>query len=108
MLENLKKNPFTFIMFAFGILMVLGGMDPLMAADENPLTVMKNVAIQQTTENVLPMAIMWIIGFSAIFAFALKSPYPLFLGGVAVLFLALGPDIAPMFSGYDFTAEVDG
>jgi hypothetical protein len=50
------------------------------------------------------MAIMWIIGFSAVFAFALKSPYPLFLGGIAVLFLAIGPDIAPMFSDYNFTS----
>ena len=102
--KSLQHNPMLMMAFMFGIMMVLGLFDPLMAVD-NPLEVMNRVALKQTTDNVLPMAIMWIIGFSAVFAFALKSPYPLFLGAIAVLFLAMGPELAPTFADYNFTAQ---
>lgn len=97
----LEKN--NYLLLKVLILMVLGLTQTLMAAGD-PVATLKNVAITQANDNVIPIAIMWIIGFAAIFTFALKSPYPLFLGVIAILFMTVGPDVAPSFASYDFTA----
>lgn len=74
----------------------------------SPMEMVKNVAIDQGKENVFPVAIIWILGLTAIISGIAGKAYPFVIGVFASAVLAFAPDLATSYTHFDFKTLSDG
>lgn len=90
-------------LFMFLAIAVVGVSSAFGTAD--PMEIMKNVALNQASDNFIPAAIMWILGLTGAVSAVGRTIYPLVFGIVASIVLALAPDLANSFTSYDFATN---
>ena len=69
----------------------------------NPLTSMKTAFDTQTTNNVIPMLIFWIMIFGSLVAFLMKQWMPLVMAIIIAVVLGMSPTLSTGFTNTDFT-----
>ena len=93
-------NKYLFMFLAIAVM----GVSNAFGVDD-PMEIMKNVALNQASDNFVPAAIMWILGLTGAVSAVGRTIYPLVFGIVAAIVLALAPDLANSFTTYDFVAN---
>lgn len=94
-----KMMPTLLVMFGIAVLFVIP--DTMMAA--NPLSVMKEVYIEQAEENAFPVIILWTLVLGIVISFAMGKFMPFILAVIASVIIAVTPELAPNFDSTNIT-----
>jgi len=66
----------------------------------NPLEVIGGTVMNEAEATVIPIMLLWVIGFGALMAFTMRTLFPLFMAIILAVVIAMAPNLAVSFAGW--------